>query len=482
MGMPASEFETALSERIEFAAFVAYEQWVRAVRYTSDNPYDVLARLLPGLNEALEGAIAAHGGWNALEPVSGLPAETGRQLIAAMAAQVVSAQIAAVAPHAPGAALLTQVISDAVSRAVTVFVDDPESWRLAMRPGEGAPMAAMAVAPEDGGPGEGITDSGTFLPAAPLPPDEGGAYGERMVHAVESAPRAKGGLFGISELWFVKAAAAALGVDVDATGLAGVMVHLGFDVQRVQALAGDVAGGSDRIGELIGRDGGIGPAIPGLAGRPPAAGGGQGWELKADYLARLEHLPDQVAAEIQVWAGLLTKASFYHVGDDGAIVRLSASESAAVVDTLLGVLIGRAELSLSLPSLPAGHQPAPASATHAVPDGAGELPAALPAAPADPPLHTSEAGQHGGSNAPALVSGLGSGSLDFGPMTASADGAAELPPVDATPIAALPAAQGEGDGEATAAVAALQLADASANGHVDTQPIPLHPHPDYIHL
>jgi hypothetical protein len=140
--MPASEFETALLERVEFSAYVAYEQWAQRVGYAAHNPYDVLARILPGLALSLSNAVAERGGWSAFEP-GALNPSASRILIAEMISQVVAARVSAAAPDAPDGPLLARVLVDAVGGAVSVFVDDPESWRLAQAPQERAAIVSL---------------------------------------------------------------------------------------------------------------------------------------------------------------------------------------------------------------------------------------------------------------------------------------------------------------------------------------------------
>ena len=476
--MPTSEFESALSERIEFAVFVAYEQWVREAVYGSYNPYDVLGRLLPGLNDALGAAVAARGGWGALEPVSGVAADAGKHLISEMAAQVVTAQVAALAPHVPGATLLTQVITDAVGRAVSVFVDDPESWRLAMHVGDRAPVAALTDAIRGAVPAGPDDAGGDSLPAAPMPADEGGDYGApRVLHAIESTARVQSDLLAIRELWFLKADAS--GFDLDYATLASVLVKLSSGTSSIDLLATPTPNESASQGGAV--TGSAGTAHTGTAdqaaGDELSAYGG----LKQSYIDRLDALPDKVSAVIHVWIELLNKASFYHVESDGSIDRLSGAEAAQVVDTLIMVLIGRAELHLSLPTLPPGYDPTPATETAAAteaPATAETHPAAVAEAPASSEHHDTAAA----TDAPA-ASGLGSGgSFNFG-AGATADSHADAAVASDAGPAADPADTHLAAGADVQTPALIVTPPADQAPQHDQAPAstdPTHPHADYL--
>lgn len=475
--MPTSEFAAALSERIEFAVFIAYERWLRETAYTSDNPYDVLARLLPGLDDALGKAVAARGGWSALEPVAGLPADAARHLVNEMAAQVASAQVAALAPHVPGVTLLMQVLTDAVGRAVTVFVDDPDSWRLAMQPGERAPLATLSDATGAAG-GDHHAGEDAPLPAAPVLPDEGGdSGGARIVHAIENTARAPEGLLAIRELWFAKAGSAGPGVDAFSTLLDAVLVKLGTDaaadapadVSEAPAVAAPAGADAPLPASTAGHDAGAG-----LADQADASGQ---FGLKPSYAERLDALPGSASAVIHAWIDLLARANFYNVGPDGTVHHLSADEAGQVVDTLIQVLIGRAEQELSLPALPEGYQPRAQAGAAGTPAAAGSE--VHPAAIADAALLP---GGHDGADAlsaaPPPGAGLGSGSLDF---AALAGGTAPDHAPDPIPAAASPenhAAAGADGGPA--AVIIDPSPDAPPPGPPHTLPEPTHPHADYL--
>lgn len=429
--MPTSEFQTALTERIEFAVFVAYEGWVRASGYASANPYDVLARVLPGLPESLQAAAAAHGGWGAFEPIGDIPADAARQLIGELASQVVSARIAALAPHAPDANLLTQVVADAVGRAVTVFVEDPESWRLALNPGEHGQVAALGEHPggqPDGQPG---TDTAPAdAPPLPFSPaDEGGDYGapgsrvvqtlERVQHGAEASARPDlSQFFSLGDVWWVKTSGTLPSPNAMLAVLGTLMINAGSAGTLKSLLLDDIAAGPP--GDRGPGDGGL--AVPDPLLPPPpghdANGGpadghggitdgsdpaGGGWE-------QFQHVIDR-------WIELLNKASFYRVDESGEVYHLNPQESAQVVETLVSVLVRRAELNLPLPPLP--DEPRPTA--HAASEAAAEAtPAAIadtpPAAAADPaPVAVVEAA---GQPDAALL--LGSGTLDLPPADATA--------------------------------------------------------------
>jgi hypothetical protein len=388
--MPTSEFETALTERIEFAVFVAYEQWVRASNYVSVNPYDVLARLLPALPESLTQAAASRGGWGAFDPVNGLPTDEARLLISEMAAQVAKARIAAMAADAPQADQLATVIVDAINRSVTAFVEDPESWRLALGPGERAPVAALGEGV--GGPsGEGIDPPAhDVVPPAPEMVDAGGDYGastSRLVQTVESIGRAEFfQLLGVGDLWFIRGAGSQ-----SLTEAARAMLGVRVEFNPID----DALGGGGVPSPEPGRDageagGGNSPDFPSLPVDPPVGGN--------EPIDPRYGLPADVAAVIDQWFELLSKAKFYRVQEDGSIYRLNESEAQSIVETLIDVLVRRAQLDLALPVLPTHAEPTQAAASppaqsptdaapaHDNPAAAGlgsdtlQLPPALPAA------------------------------------------------------------------------------------------------------
>jgi hypothetical protein len=130
--MPVGDFTAALTERVHYAVFLAYETWARETAYTAHNPYDVLARLLNGLPQALSTAMAERGGWVTLAaPAGGTQNGDSRVLINEMAGQVMAARIQAEAADVPDIGLLTGLIVDAVSGAITLFIEQPGSFDLA---------------------------------------------------------------------------------------------------------------------------------------------------------------------------------------------------------------------------------------------------------------------------------------------------------------------------------------------------------------
>lgn len=163
--MQSSDFERALHERVEFAVFVAYEQWAQASGYDSHNPYDLLARLLPGLPQALSNAVEARGGWGMLDPVGGLPSTGAQVLIAQAVGAVVDRMVGTMADGVHGQAVLAEQVAHAVGRAVNGFVGDPESWRLATIASPPGSTAARGDVATDAMPG----------PAAPTGPEATGA-------------------------------------------------------------------------------------------------------------------------------------------------------------------------------------------------------------------------------------------------------------------------------------------------------------------
>ena len=410
--MPTSGFETALIERIEYAVFVAYEQWVRVSNYAAPNPYDVLARILPGLPEALSESASARGGWGMFDPVSGLPADASRQLIGEMAAQVVSARVAALAPHAPDANLLAQVMVDAISRSVTVFVDDPESWRLALTPNERGPTAAL----RDPVPEHAASDAGPngqdHSPG--LPGDEGGESGgatHSVVRAAES-PAETGNFLQLAEFWFIKSSSTLPGNDTTLSALNGLLVSGSSSLALIEAgkeLADeieDLRDGTDDVGSPV-----QGDPLP----IPPG--------VSQQHLDALDDLPQAIQAVIAKWIKLLNEASFWRVDADGGRHELSDAEAHEVVDTLIGVLIRRAELDLDLPTLPGNH--APSTDTPATP-----TPTPTPEAPkaADPPaaVATDRPDDPGLGDKPVGYSDLGSGTIEIPPAPPEP----EKPPAD----------------------------------------------------
>lgn len=172
--MPVGDFTAALTERVDYAVFVAYETWARETAYTAHNPYDVLARLLDGLPQALGAAMAERGGWVTLDPAGGTQNGDSRVLISEMAAQVMVARIQAEAADVPDIGLLTGLIVDAVSGAITLFIEQPGSFDLARaEEASNAPLGSRTQ-PEAAAPAstvnDGLPDQDELvaLPEAPL--------------------------------------------------------------------------------------------------------------------------------------------------------------------------------------------------------------------------------------------------------------------------------------------------------------------------
>lgn len=420
--MPTSEFQTALSERIEFAVFVAYEQWVRASGYAAPNPYDVLARLLPGLPESLGAAVSARGGWGAFEPIGGMPADAARQLINEMASQVVSARVAALAPHAPDGNLLAQVIVDAVGRSVSVFIDDPESWRLALNPGERGQVAALGeprAGPAGGDAGEGHADQA--LPPAATPTDEGGDYGAPGARVVQTIERVLPGgeasirpdlsqFFSLSDLWLLKTSGTVPARDVAVGAISDLLIDTGSGnalqglLSRELIQAASALGSSTALDDLShGAGTGGTQATPVVPVSTPGGGSDTTAGHSPGRTGPTAGLPEPVALIIDRWIELLNKASFYRVAEDGSIQRLSEHEAQQVVDTLVSVLVRRAQLDLSLPALPGTN---PTDHDHPATPATSSPPAAMPDHPA-----TDTAGTPGHDPA----SGLGSDTLHLPP-------------------------------------------------------------------
>jgi hypothetical protein len=257
--MPTSEFETALTERIEFAVFVAYEQWVRASNYESHNPYDLLARMLPGLVEEIAAAAARRGGWGAFDPTAGGP---GGALIHEVAAQAVAARLGSLAPEAPEPTLLAQVVTEAVGRAVSGFVDDPDSWRLSLNPGEPRQTS--------------LADRSTRDPAGidvlPVLPEEDG--GEAAAPIATAAPQtastaAPAAMDEAVEQWYVRLGSGGLvtAIAVDSAS----NIHIYVDLLPSGTASGGGGGGGDSGGNATPD---IDGADPGGDSRPGDQGGG----------------------------------------------------------------------------------------------------------------------------------------------------------------------------------------------------------------
>lgn len=309
--MPASEFESALTERVDYAVFVAYETWAREVGYNAHNPYDVLARLLDGLPQALSAAVAERGGWTALDPTGGASGAATRHLVSEMAAQVVSARIQAEAAHTPEIGLLTGLIVDAVSGAVTVFLQEPGTFDLAgvdapngVSLGERSAPTAVAEAPA-------LEPQSFIATPQPAPDDLSGlplqnfitATGSSSVRfdAWESWLNDFNTLFGSSTQFQL----------VDPNG--EVDFYL---IQR------DTDPPPDLVAENPGAPGPSGPV--GLPG--PSAN---------DAI-------DQLVAR---WEAALADAAFYRV-ERGTVVRLSDAEAEDVIDALIARVVEQALQSM----------------------------------------------------------------------------------------------------------------------------------------
>jgi hypothetical protein len=379
--MPLNDFETALTERIEFAVFIAYEQWVRATGYDSDNPYDKLARLLPGLPEDLLELAARRGGWGVFDPVTGLPGDELRQLIAELAGAAVAARIAVIDSETPVPGALAQAMAQAVGQAVGGFVGDPESWRLAHGGPGGQPTAIAALAP-------------MAVPEAPLPLDEGPAPRALPPPVVEEDAR---------EQDVAEAELRSDGFSATAERAADPAREAdeGGPAQDLVIRAGSssfqrIGGGDDVFANLLVLNNGTSmllgdtllqqienyafnlPEVPDL---PALQGSGGGTAPTPPVSDPFGDLPPAVVQNIERWIALLNSADFYRVDDDtGQVVKLTADEAREVVDTLIDLLIDRAQLTVAEgPSTTPVPDPAPViGAPEPLPDEPPPVPVANP--------------------------------------------------------------------------------------------------------
>lgn len=341
--MQNSDFERALHERVEFAVFVAYEQWVQAAGYDSFNPYDLLARLLPGLPDALSRAVEARGGWAMLDPVSGLPATGAQLLVAQVVSHVVDQLVGAAAQHVHGQAVLAEQLAHAVGRAVNGFVGDPESWRLATiasPPGASAARADTATdaIPAPAGPAvPAPAPAGlSAAPAAAAAADAAGQSGsaasgapasaineiETWLHSFLASPGGAGGIVDasvglrVASIGSFQAVADSMAVSpaVPAPALSGLF----YDI------AGDGLDTPIAVGDSIGDP---------LAGDP----GGHG---------DLFHFPSSLELAITHWIHLGRTATFFRA-EAGGMVALSRQEAFEIVGRIVDTLVQNAELQMN---------------------------------------------------------------------------------------------------------------------------------------
>jgi hypothetical protein len=316
--MPASEFESALTERVDYAVFVAYDTWAREVGYNAHNPYDVLARLLNGLPQALSAAVAERGGWTALDPTGGANSAATRHLVSEMAAQVVSARIQSEAAQVPDIGLLTGLIVDAVSGAVTVFLREPGTFELAgvdaptgISLGERSAPAAVAEAP--------VVEPESFVATPqPSPDDLGGLPAQNFITATgSSSTRFDAWDSWLSDFNTIFGSSSEFQL-IDPNG--GVDVYL---IRR------DTDPAPDLVAENPG-----GPASGGSGGFPgPSPSGNQ----------------VEIAQLVERWERALADATFYRV-DRGTVVRLTDAEAESVIDALIARVVEQAIYSMGTPT------------------------------------------------------------------------------------------------------------------------------------
>lgn len=319
--MPASEFESALSERVDYAVFVAYDTWAREVGYSSHNPYDVLARLLDGLPQAISAAIADRGGWTALDPTGGATSAAARHLVNEMATHVVTARIQAESAHTPDIGLLTGLIVDAVSGAVTVFLQEPGTFDLAgidapsgVSLGERSAPAAVAEAP--------ATEPESFV-ATPQP--DPGDLGHLPMQNFVTATGSSSVRFDAWESWLSDFSTIFGSSNqfqlIDPSGEVGF-----YYIERADDLGPDLATGNPR-GPSSGGSGGSG----GLPGPSPS--------------------DDQVEIDalVERWERALADATFYRV-EHGTVVRLSDAEAERVIDALIARVVEQAMENMATPT------------------------------------------------------------------------------------------------------------------------------------
>lgn len=330
--MPVGDFTAALTERVDYAVFVAYETWARETAYTAHNPYDVLARLLDGLPQALSTAMAERGGWVTLDPAGGVGNGESRQLISEMAAQVMVARIQAEAADVPDIGLLTGLIVDAVSGAITLFIEQPGSFDLARaEEASNAPLGSRsqpenpaAVAGSDLTESEADPAELAALPDAPQTPGVGPAQ-----HVPAS-----------TEAWLTPLLEAFLresnpGSPLIVLGTGGETMTLGQDgLLDLIDLDSDWArpehvvhnGGTQQPGVDLPND----PLLPDLSEHNPLT------------QAEREAFLRQVEA---MWTEALDDARFFRV-EAGVFVELSEAEADLVADMLVAAAVAAAERDL----------------------------------------------------------------------------------------------------------------------------------------
>jgi hypothetical protein len=312
--MPASEFESALSERVDYAVFVAYETWAREVGYSAHNPYDVLARLLDGLPQALSAAVADRGGWTALDPTGGASSAATRHLVNEMATHVVTARIQADAAHTPEIGLLAGLIVDAVSGAVTVFLQEPGSFDLA-----GADQPT----------GVSLGDRSAPTAAAEVPAAEPQSF-------VAAAQPDQIDLPGALHQYLTPTGSSSVRFDAWDSWLNDFSTIFGSSSQFQLV---DPNGNVDFY--LIERDPDPAPDLvaenPG-APSPSGPGGFPGPSVN-----------DAIEQLVARWEAALADAAFYRV-ERGTIVRLTDAEAESVIDALIARVVEQALHSMGTPS------------------------------------------------------------------------------------------------------------------------------------
>jgi hypothetical protein len=332
--MPAGDFTAALTERVDYAVFVAYEAWAREVAYTAHNPYDVLARLLDGLPQALTTAMAERGGWVTLDPAGAPQAADTRQLISEMATQVMVARIQAEAADLPEIGLLTGLIVDAVSGAITLFIEQPGTFDLARAEASAAGPLGARSQPEPAA----VANSEAPMQLAELPPPV-----EAPAPVAETPPASElqTDPFGSIEAWlnpFLQAFRSSvlpsnplivLGAGGE-TGMVGQdgTIDIDIDWRRPEELAG-----GDSTTELMP---GIDLADPDLPDSSIQGAGGSG----SDGRVRLSSAErDAFIARIEaLWRDYLADADFFRA-EDGVVVKLTEAEEVPVVDMIVAAKV-----------------------------------------------------------------------------------------------------------------------------------------------
>ncbi len=324
--MPVGDFTAALTERVDYAVFVAYETWARETAYTAHNPYDVLARLLDGLPQALNTAMAERGGWVTLDPAGGVPNGEHRQLISEMAAQVMVARIQAEAADVPDIGLLTGLIVDAVSGAITLFIEQPGSFDLARaEEASNAPLGAR-IEPQAGTIMEATPDhesEASELAALPEAP--------QAAHAgpVEDPPAT-------TEAWltaFLRESSP--GSPLIVLGTSGETLTFGQD-----GLLDELNMDDDWYRpETVVHNGHSPPArdeFPHQPGPPDSA----------DYQDMTQTEREAYLREVETrWIEALDDADFFRV-ENGRTVRLSEAEADVIADMLVAAAVAAAERDL----------------------------------------------------------------------------------------------------------------------------------------